>query len=197
MDVQLAISAYAQGLFPMDGEDPPGDELPLYVADPRAIFELDREGLDRVRRKVRRSLARDPGWRTAVDTDFEGVLAGCMRERPQSPGVWLTPRLGDLYRRMHAEGFAHSFELRDDERVVMGAIGVVIGRAAMLESMFHRRPHAGNVGLLRTLEWLAAAGVELCDIQLPTPHTLRLGAECISERDYQMRLGRALGRIQS
>jgi Leu/Phe-tRNA-protein transferase len=67
----------------------------------------------------------------------------------------------------------------------------------MLESMFHDAPHAGNVGLVRTLEGLVARGIELCDIQLPTPHTLRLGAECIPERDYRRRLDRALGRIQS
>ena len=192
MDVQLAISAYAQGLFPMDAEDPLPDEIPLYVADPRAIFEIDEAGLAHLRRKVRRSLAHDPGWRTAVDTDFEVVLAGCMRERPSSPGEWLTPRMADLYRRMHAEGFAHSFELRDEERVVMGAIGVVIGRAAMLESMFHEVPHAGNVGLLRVLELLAHTGIELCDIQMITDHTRRLGAVEIPRSEYEERLRRAL-----
>ncbi len=188
-DVGYALAAYAQGLFPMDDEG--GGELPFYTADPRCVFELGPDALARMRRKVRRSLARDPGWTPAVDRDFEAVLAGCMGER--GGGVWLTERLADLYRAMHAAGFAHSFELwAPGDRLAMGAIGVTLGRAAMLESMFHTIPHAGNVGLVRTLEGLAARGFELCDIQLPTDHTLRLGAQCIPAAEYERRLRRAV-----
>ena len=191
IDVGLALSAYSQGLFPMDDPEAPDEPLPFYTADPRAVLDLSPAGLQRLRRKLRRSLARDPGWTPAVDRDFEAVLAGCMRPRPRD-GVWLTPRLADLYRGMHRAGHAHSFELWEGDRLAAGALGVVLGRAAMLESMFHAIPHAGNVGLVRTLEGLAGRGVELCDIQLPTDHTMRLGAELIPAGEYRRRLERAL-----
>lgn len=167
-------------------------ELPFYTADPRCVFDISGAGLERIRHKVRRSLARDPGWMPAIDRDFEGVLAGCMSPRDDDAGVWLTPRLAELYRGMHAAGFAHSFELWAGDVLAMGALGVVLGRAAMLESMFHAVAHAGNVGLVRTLEGLAERGVELCDIQLPTEHTLRLGAVQIPAAEYERRLRRAL-----
>lgn len=195
-DVGLALGAYAQGLFPMDDPDAQDEPLAFYTADPRCVLDISPEGMERLRRKLRRSLAKDPGWAPATDRAFERVLAGCMRPRP-GDGVWLTPRLADLYRGMHRAGFAHSFELWDGEHLAMGALGVVLGRAAMLESMFHEIPHAGNVGLVRTLERLAGAGVVLCDIQLPTPHTLRLGAECIPAGEYERRLELALGRIRA
>jgi Leu/Phe-tRNA-protein transferase len=63
----------------------------------------------------------------------------------------------------------------------------------MLETMFHTRDHAGNVNLVRTLERLAAAGVELCDIQLASDHTRRLGAVEIPARVFERRLRRAIG----
>jgi leucyl/phenylalanyl-tRNA--protein transferase len=148
--------------------------------------------LQRLRRRVRRSLARDPGWRPATDGAFEAVLRGCAAPRREDTGVWLTPRMQELYRRLHAAGAAHSFELWDGEHLVAGVLGVVLGRAAMLESMFHAVPDAGNVNLVRTLERLAAAGVVLCDIQLSTPHTLRLGAIEIPADDYERRLAGAL-----
>ena len=195
-EVAHALHGYAQGVFPMDDPAAQDEPLAFYTADPRCVFDISPDGLDRLRRKLRRSLAKDPGWTAGLDRGFEAALAGCMRPRPDD-GVWLTPRLAELYRGMHRAGFAHSFELWDGERLVMGALGVTLGRAAMLESMFHEVPHAGNVGLVRTLEGLAARGFELCDIQLPTPHTLRLGAECIPAREYERRLDRALGRIQS
>ena len=188
-DLELALSAYAQGLFPMDDPDRQDRPLPFYRADPRAIFELGE--LDAIRRRVRRSLAADPGWRPALDRAFEQTVAGCAAPRPDD-GVWITPRLIALYGALHRAGYAHSFELWDGETLAAGVLGVVVGRAAMLETMFHTVPHAGNVNLVRTLERLAAHGIELCDIQLISPHTRRLGARQIPASEFERRLSAAL-----
>jgi leucyl/phenylalanyl-tRNA--protein transferase len=189
-DVTLALSAYVQGLFPMDDPDAQDDPLPFYRADPRAVFEL--ADLDAIRRRLRRSLARDPGWQPAVDRGFPTVVARCALPR-DGGGIWLTPRLARLYGKLHAAGVAHSFELWDGDELVAGIMGVVLGRAAMLETMFHTRDHAGNVNLVRTLELLGAAGVELCDIQLASDHTRRVGAIEIPARVFEQRLRRAIG----
>jgi leucyl/phenylalanyl-tRNA--protein transferase len=192
-DVQLALSAYTQGLFPMDRPESQDEPLPFYRADPRSILPVDEPGVTAVRRRLRRSLARDPGWTPDVDHAFAAVVAGCA-EPPPGEGVWLTPRMVRLYHRLHAAGAAHSFELWDGDELLAGVLGIVLGRAAMLESMFHLRSDAGNVNLVRTLEWLARAGIELCDIQLSTPHTLRLGAVEIPADEYERRLEAALRR---
>jgi leucyl/phenylalanyl-tRNA--protein transferase len=187
--LSIALSAYAQGLFPMDDPDRQDRPLPFYRADPRAIFELDE--IDAIRRKVRRSLAADPGWEPAVDRAFADTVSGCGAPRPED-GVWLTPRLAGLYGGLHAAGFAHSFELWEGDALVAGVLGVVVGRAAMLETMFHRVPHAGNVNLVRTLERLEQHGIELCDIQLISAHTRRLGAREIPVAAFEARLSAAL-----
>lgn len=190
-DAQFALQAYAQGLFPMDSPDEQHAPLAFYRADPRAIFELAPGALDATRRKVRRSLARDPGWEPATDRAFARVVAACAVPRA-ADGVWLTPRLARLYGRLYAAGFAHSFELWEGDELLGGVLGVVLGRAAMLESMFHTVPHAGNVNVVRTLERLAAADVALCDIQLISDHTRRLGAIEIPAAEFERRLRRAL-----
>jgi leucyl/phenylalanyl-tRNA--protein transferase len=190
-DLTLALSAYAQGLFPMDDPDRQHRALPFYRADPRAIFELD--ALDTLRRKVRRSLAADPGWVPALNRAFATTVRGCAAPRTDD-GVWLTPRLAALYARLHAAGFAHSFELWDGDALAAGILGVVVGRAAMLETMFHAVPHAGNVNLVRTLERLRDGGIELCDIQLISPHTRRLGAREIPAAEFEQRLSAAMRR---
>ena len=190
-DVTLALAAYVQGLFPMDDPDAQDAPLPFYRADPRAVIDLDDAALGATRRRLRRSLARDPGWRPAVDRGFPTVVARCALPRDQG-GVWLTPRLARLYGKLHAAGVAHSFELWEGDTLAAGILGVVLGRAAMLETMFHVVPHAGNVNLVRTLERLAAVGVELCDIQIASDHTRRLGAVEIPAREFEQRLRRAL-----
>jgi Leu/Phe-tRNA-protein transferase len=46
--------------------------------------------------------------------------------------------------------------------------------------------------LARALDALAADGFELCDVQLPTEHTMRLGARLVPRATYEARLRAAL-----
>jgi leucyl/phenylalanyl-tRNA--protein transferase len=187
------LGLYAQGLFPMDesGVSPPA-ELPWWVVDPRTIFELDELSRAAVRRRVRRSLRAREDWQLRISTAFDTVIEHCARPRGPGDGVWLTPRMQHLYRLLHAGGHAHTFEIWVGDELAAGLIAVTIGRAAMLESMWHRVPHAGNVLVSRTLDALADGGAELCDIQTATPHTLRLGAVQIPRAKYEARLRASL-----
>ena len=166
----------------------------LYAAERRAVFELDDASRAAVRRRLRRSLraGEEGAWRLTRDERFEEVIAACARPREPNDGVWITPRLKALYRRLHEVGLAHSFEIHAGGELAAGLVGVLLGRAAMLESMFHSVSHAGNVLLSRTLDELAAHGFALCDIQLPTEHTTRLGARLIAREEYEERLRAAL-----
>jgi leucyl/phenylalanyl-tRNA--protein transferase len=195
VDVDTILGLYAHGLFPMDEGGPaPPRELPWWVADPRTVFELDGASRAALQRRVRRSLRARGDWELRVDEAFEEVIAHCARPRSPEDGVWLTDRMVALYRVLHAAGHAHTFEIWVDGALAAGLISVTIGRAAMLESMFHRVPHAGNALVALTLEALAGGGCELCDIQTGTPHTLRLGAVQITREQYEARLRAAVAR---
>jgi leucyl/phenylalanyl-tRNA--protein transferase len=190
--VEQAIALYAAGYFPMDDPAEAHGPLPFYAAERRAVFELDDASRAALRGRVRRSLRAGERWRLERDERFEEVIAACARPREPGDGVWITPRLKALYRRLHEVGLAHSFEIHADGALAAGLVGVLLGRAAMLESMFHTVPHAGNVLLSRTLDELAEGGFALCDIQLPTDHTTRLGARLIPREEYEERLRSAL-----
>jgi leucyl/phenylalanyl-tRNA---protein transferase len=192
-DVDQALALYAAGFFPMDDPDEePFGPLPFYAADERCVFELDDRSRAALRRRVRRSLRTGDGWALRLDTRFELVLESCARPRSPEDGIWITPRLASLYRRLHASGHAHSFEVHAGDRLGAGMLVVTLGRAAMLESMTHWVPHAGNVLVSRTLDALAARGFHFADVQLPTAHTMRLGARLIAREDYERRLRAAL-----
>jgi leucyl/phenylalanyl-tRNA---protein transferase len=192
--VEQAVSLYAAGYFPMDDVTEAHNPLPFYAAERRAVLELDEASRTRLRRRVRRSLraGASQDWRLVRDARFDEVLEECARPRDPGDGVWLTERLQGLYRRLHEAGLAHSFEIEAGGELAAGLVGVMLGRAAMLESMFHRVPDAGNVLLARTLDELAGRGFVLCDIQLPTEHTTRMGARLVSREDYEARLRAAL-----
>ena len=192
--VEQAVSLYAAGYFPMDDVTEAHNPLPFYAAERRAGLELDGSSRAALRRRVRRSLraGEDEGWRLVRNRRFEEVLEACARPREPGDGVWITDRLQSLYRRLHEVGIAHSFEIEVAGELAAGLVGVLLGRAAMLESMFHRVPDAGNVLLARTLDQLAERGFVLCDIQLPTEHTIRMGARLVEREDYEARLRGAL-----
>lgn len=189
-EVEEALHRYAAGAFPMDDEDAP--DLPWYTAPERAIFDLDQPARDAVRRKVRRDARRCEHHEFAIDRDYDAVLELCA-EPPEGEGQWITARLATLYRQLHAAGYAHSFELwTPDGELAAGILGLVLGRAAMLESMRKRLPSAGNALLIRTLDQLHDRGIDLCDIQLPTDHTQRLGCVLLPQDAYEARLAAAL-----
>jgi leucyl/phenylalanyl-tRNA---protein transferase len=194
VDHHAILGLYAQGLFPMDDDD--SAELPWWVADPRTVLLLDGDSRAALRRRVRRSLRARDDWQLRVSTAFDEVIEHCGRPRSPGDGVWLTPRMHRLYRVLHAAGHAQTFEIwtASDDRLAAGMIAVTLGRAVMLESMWHRVPHAGNVLVSSVLDALAGAGAELCDIQTSTPHTLRLGAVEIPREEYERRLADALRR---
>jgi leucyl/phenylalanyl-tRNA--protein transferase len=175
--------------------DDPGEAsgpLPFYAAEDRALFELDDATRARLRRRVRRSLRAGAGWTLRMDTAFETVLDACALPREPDDGVWITPRLSALYRELHAAGHAHSFEIHAGDRLGAGMLAVLIGRAAMLESMHHWVPHAGNVLVARTLDHLADRGYHFADLQIPTDHTMHLGARLVARDEYERRLRAAL-----
>jgi leucyl/phenylalanyl-tRNA---protein transferase len=175
-----------------DPDEEPFGPLPFYAAEQRCVFELDERSRAALRRRVHRSLRAGGDWALRLDTRFETVLDACARPRSADDGIWITPRLATLYRRLHAAGHAHSFEIHAGDRLGAGMLAVTIGRAAMLESMTHWVPHAGNVLVARTLDHLAERGYHFADVQLPTQHTMRLGARLIARDDYERRLRAAL-----
>jgi leucyl/phenylalanyl-tRNA--protein transferase len=191
--VEQAVALYAAGYFPMDDPAEEHNPLPFYAAERRALLELDEDSRAAVHRRLRRSLRAGGDWRLVRDAHFEEVLAACARPREPGDGVWITPRLAQLYRRLHEAGLAHSFEITAGDELAAGLIAVLLGRAAMLESMFHRLDHTGNVLVARTLDELAGHGFVLCDIQLPTEHTTWLGARLVAREEYEARLRAALG----
>ena len=194
--VREAVGLYAQGWFPMDDLARAGEPLPFYAAHERAVLDLDDASRARLRRRMRRALRARTDCALTRDEHFETVLTACATPREAGDERWITPRLEDLYRRLHAAGVAHSYELVRADELAAGVLAVRIGRAALLESMCHFVPEAGNALLARLLDALVAdEGVELCDIQLPTDHTLRIGAELIDRADYEARLARALAGV--
>jgi len=180
------LAAYRTGVFPMglgrSGRGPIG----WWSPDPRGVLPVD--GL-RVSRSLRRSVRR---FEIRVNTAFAEVVEACAD--PHRPGRWITPRLAEAYRRLHALGWAHSVETWHDGRLVGGLYGVGVGGLFAGESMFHHETDASKVALVALVRLLAADREprRLLDVQWCSEHLASLGSVAVSRERYLHLLGRAL-----
>jgi leucyl/phenylalanyl-tRNA--protein transferase len=165
------LLAYRSGIFPWYGEDTP---ILWHSPDPRCVIPIDRL---HVGRTLRREIAKGT-FAVRFDTAFDRVISACKATpRPGQDGTWITEEMEAAYRDLHAMGYAHSVEAWADGELGGGLYGVSLGRMFFGESMFAWQPNASKVALVALAERLKGWGFRFIDSQVPTPHTLAMGAE--------------------
>jgi leucyl/phenylalanyl-tRNA---protein transferase len=165
------LLAYRSGIFPWYD-----DTLPIlwHSPDPRCVIRVD--GMH-VGRTLRRVLAKET-YEIRYDASFERVIRACQKTpRVGQDGTWITEEMVQAYVRLHRLGYAHSVEAWQDAELAGGLYGVSLGRVFFGESMFSWAPNASKVALVRLAERVAAWGFPIIDAQVPTPHTVAMGAE--------------------
>ena len=111
-----------------------------------------------------------------VDTDFEGVIAGCAASRPGRRTTWINPKIRALYRELFDTGYCHTVEAWAGGRLVGGLYGVALNGAFFGESMFSLERDASKVALVYLCARLVAGGFSLLDTQFVTEHLKQFGA---------------------
>jgi leucyl/phenylalanyl-tRNA--protein transferase len=180
------LAGYRSAVFPMGLGRHGRGPLGWWSPDPRGILPIDAI---KVSRSLRRSCA---SFEVRVDTAFDDVVAACADAR--RPGRWITPRIGEAYRRLHDLGWAHSVECWRDGRLAGGLYGVDVGGLFAGESMFHRETDASKAALVALVGILAEDGEprRLLDVQWRTDHLASLGVVEIARDEYRRRLADAL-----
>ncbi len=177
------ISAYRQGLFPMEIRPPRA--LAWWSPNPRGVLPLD--GL-RVTRSMRQSARR---FDVRVDTRFADVIRGCAN--PAREGSWIDEAFIAAYIRLHTMGWAHSVEVFDRDGTLAGGLyGVRIGGFFAGESMFHTKRDGSKVALMGLVDLMRTEGMTLLDVQWQTDHLETLGVVEVPRADYLQRLASAM-----
>lgn len=180
LDAATLVGAYRNGVFPW-----PHRGLPMlwFSPDTRCVFRPgDLAPSQSLRRALRRS-----DWTTTMDADLTGVMRGCA---DRADGTWITPEMRDAYLELGALGWVHSLEVWEDEMLVGGIYGVLVGGVFTGESMFHVRSEASKVALLDLLVRMDAAGGALVDAQVVNDHLTRLGGRAMPREEFVRILAR-------
>jgi leucyl/phenylalanyl-tRNA--protein transferase len=171
------LAAYKKGIFPWYQD---GQPILWWSPDPRAVLKPAEL---KISRSLRRSMTKR-GYEFRVNSGFAKVVAACAEPRRYGGGTWITAEMAEAYQRLHALGWAHSFETWTEGRLVGGLYGVAIGRVFFGESMFTRVTDASKVALVNAVEFLSARGIELVDCQVASAHVKSLGAVDIPRSEF-------------
>ena len=183
------LQGYANGIFPMaDGKK---GTIQWYSADPRGIIDL--EDFHIPKRLVR--YLRNKKYTISLDQSFQEVIRSCA-QRSEKEGVWISEEIIESYINLFNLGFAHSVEVRMDNKLVAGLYGVALKGAFFGESMFNLLdyPNTSKFALYYLIQHLNERKFLLLDIQMITSTTQQFGAKLIRKEEYYKRLMKALQR---
>jgi leucyl/phenylalanyl-tRNA--protein transferase len=183
----LLLRAYACGIFPMADS---ADDPTLYWVEPRlrGVLPLDQF---HVPRRLARTV-RSGRFEIRVDTDFDGVIAGCAAPRPGRRITWINEPIRRLYGELFRLGHVHTVEAWRERRLAGGLYGVKLGAAFFGESMFSLERDASKVALVHLVNRLRSGGFKLLDAQFLTAHLAQFGAVELPREDYLKLLDEAV-----
>lgn len=169
--------AYEIGIFPWFNED---EEILWWCPDPR--FVLFPQHL-----KISKSMAKilkRQDFQFTENQCFRKVMTRCKKaERVGQDGTWISNSLIDSFEQLHFQGIAKSFEVWQNNKLVGGFYGLMIGRVFCGESMFAEVSNASKAGFINFIENYKNA-LDLVDCQIHSEHLESLGAEMITKLDY-------------
>ena len=134
-----------------------------------------------------RNLMNKKRYLCTINEDFEGVITGCCHvdQRVEDPDAWLGPELMETWMELNRRGYAKSVEVWDENDYLVGGLyGFVIGGCFIGDSMFSLEPSASKLALIHLARHMQANGGILIDCQLETKHLKSMGGKYISYDDY-------------
>lgn len=176
LTAQQVLHGYTMGIFPMADSDD-HDSIHWYEPRMRGIIPLD--GL-KVSKSLKQTL-RAQKFEISINRDFETVMRQCANRQER----WISEEIIEVYCELHEMGYAHSFEIRNQQNELVGGLyGVALGKAFFGESMFHLERDASKVALVYLVEWMKLKEMTLLDTQYITDHLRTLGAIEVPQQTY-------------
>ncbi|WP_343674777.1 leucyl/phenylalanyl-tRNA--protein transferase [Chitinophaga sp.] len=177
LSTERLLLAYQEGIFPWYNEPP----ILWWSPDPR--FVLFPEEL-KISASMKQVLKKGV-FEITFDKDFAGVIAGCKASpRKGQDGTWISSEVEAAYTALHQSGYAHSVECWQNDELVGGFYGVMLGDCFFGESMFAKVSNASKAAFITFVQKAKGMGLKLIDCQVYTEHLASLGAKFIAREEF-------------
>ena len=163
--------AYKSGIFPWFNEE---SLILWWSPNPRMVLFPERIKVSKSMRKVLKSNQ----FSVTKNNCFEEVIDQCaLAKREGQEGTWITNEMKEAYLKLHEMGYAKSYEVWQDDKMVGGLYGIDLGYIFCGESMFSLVSNASKFAFIQLADELHQKKYSLIDCQLYTKHLESLGAE--------------------
>ncbi|WP_412467036.1 leucyl/phenylalanyl-tRNA--protein transferase [Pedobacter sp. KLB.chiD] len=174
LSTERLLIAYANGIFPWFSE---GEPILWYSPHERCVIYPDQIKISKSMKKI----LKQEVFKITINQAFARVIQNCATTtRKGQDGTWITSEMQDAYTELHNQGYAHSIEVWQEDKLVGGLYGLKVNRVFCGESMFSHVSNASKAALI----FLSNLNIDLIDCQLPNDHLMSLGAEMISRELY-------------
>lgn len=183
VEVDTLRAAYERGIFPW----PISVEFPLawFSPDPRGVLDFSELHISRSFEKF---LKKNP-FSISFNKDFSQVIRTCAQvQRKGQRDTWITPEIISGYEKLFEAGEAYSVEVWEEERLVGGLYGVVMGDFVSGESMFMKADNASKYALFGLIQHLSTRGIHWLDTQMVTNVVEQFGGKYIPREMFLKRL---------
>ncbi len=177
------LIGYCNGIFPMSEAR---DDPEIFWVEPRMRGVIPLDGFH-ISKSLKKTLNRGT-FSVTWDTCFADVVRHCAARDE----TWINDTIYDLSCAVFEQGDGHSVEVWQDNVLVGGVYGFVIGAAFFGESMFSTATDASKVALAYLTDRLRQNGFTLFDTQFITPHLASMGAIEIPQEEYLVSLRGAI-----
>lgn len=185
---EILLAAYAQGLFPM-AESAHSPYVHWYCPQERG--QLSICGLHipkKLKKEVRQMCIGGKPYEIRINTSFKAVIDACAEHSATRPETWINEEIKNAYIKLHEEGYAHSVECWQEEKLVGGLYGVALGAAFFGESMFSCVSEASKVSLVHLAARLWKAEFKMLDTQFVNTHLEQFGVYEVYHDEYMREL---------
>jgi len=179
LSLNRLLEAYSRGIFPWYSKDEP---ILWYSPDPRMVITPNTFHLSKSLKKTINSSRFD----VLVDTSFKNIIKQC-QETPRlgQSATWIDDEMVKAYTNLHEAGYAHSYEVFENGKLVGGLYGVALGEVFFGESMFSLVSNASKVAFAFLLQ---NSHYQLIDCQVENQHLESLGAYNITRNLFIQQL---------
>ena len=169
LSTERLLLAYNSGIFPWYEECEP---ITWYAPEYRMVLPINEyKPKKSVRNLINRNL-----FNCSISQNFEQVIRNCQEiKRNGQNGTWITDEIIEAYSNLHKIVKALSVEVWQDNELVGGLYGIVVGRIFCGESMFSKVSNASKIGFDFLVNHLKSQNFILIDGQIYNEYLEQLG----------------------
>ena len=169
LESDFILELYPFGLFPWTNHP-----VTWWCPDPRCVLFPDEIHIQKSMRKFLKT------YEIKLDYDFLKLITLCKQMRVQS---WIDEDFIRVYNELFKQGFAHSLELYEQDELIGGIYGLILGKVFFGESMVSARKNASKIALIKLCELLKPYDF-IIDCQVYNMHLEFMGAKNIARKDF-------------